>query len=302
MVDRVTLEERDLPESSTGEKEMNRIALVVLLAGVLGVTPGAFAERGRTMHGPTLQLLRNATMKLTYGEHVFLTDPMLSRKGEIRSFAGIASNPTVELPRPLEELLTGVDAVIVSHLHPDHFHRAAEQASLRNKPVLCQPEDEGQIRAEGFGNVLPVPTTVRWNGITITRIIGRHGSGPILEKMGTVSGFVFQAEREPTVLWLGDTVWCPAVRDAIRTFKPDVIVTHSGGAQVPGFEPIVMDAGQTVKTVRAAPWAMVIAVHLEALDHCRVRRQELRAAADAAGIDASRLVIPEDGEIISLRR
>lgn len=281
---------------------MNRIALVLILAGVLGIVPGVRAERNQTAPGSTLQLFRNATMKLTYGGSVFLTDPMLSRKGELPSFARVASNPTVELPCQLEEMLTGVDAVVVSHLHPDHFHRAAEQACLRPKPVLCQPGDETQIRSAGFTDVRPVIETVRWNGISISRITVQHGSGPILEKMGSVSAFVFQAEHEPTVLWLGDTVWCPAVADAIRQFKPDVIVTHSGGAQIPGFEPIVMDARQTIETARAAPRATIIAVHLEALDHCGVRRQELRAAADAAGIDAARLIIPDDGQTVSLRK
>ena len=48
----------------------------------------------------------------------------------------------------------------------------------------------------------------------------------------------------------------------------------------------------------AAPAALLIAIHLEALDHCRLSRKALRAAADRAGISAERLLIPADGERI----
>ena len=63
-----------------------------------------------------------------------------------------------------------------------------------------------------------------------------------------------------------------------------------------------MDAEETLAVVRAAPEAVVVAIHLEALDHCPVRREDLRRHADAAGIAPSRLRIPADGETIRLPR
>jgi len=45
-----------------------------------------------------IQLIRNATMKLTYAGKTILTDPMLSAKNAYDPFAGVARNPTVELP------------------------------------------------------------------------------------------------------------------------------------------------------------------------------------------------------------
>ena len=75
-----------------------------------------------------IQLIRNATMKITYGGHTILTDPMLSPKGAFRSFANIAKNPTIELPFPVEDVVTGVEAAVVTHYHPDHFDKAAGAA------------------------------------------------------------------------------------------------------------------------------------------------------------------------------
>jgi len=45
-----------------------------------------------------IQLIRNATMKITYAEHTILADPLLAQKDAYEPFAGIARNPTIALP------------------------------------------------------------------------------------------------------------------------------------------------------------------------------------------------------------
>ncbi len=244
-----------------------------------------------------IQLIRNATMKISYAGRTILTDPMLSPKGDFKAFAGIARNPTVELPFQKEEIVEGIESVVVSHDHPDHFDKAASAALPKMIPVFCQPADEGKLTNEGFQTVIPIETAYTWQGITITRTDGQHGRGKVLEFIGKVSGFVFQANGEPTVYWVGDSIWCEAVKGAIEKFKPDIVITHSGGAKLPGFETIIMDAEQTLTTLNASQEAVVVAIHLEALDHCHVSRETLRQMADAAAISPSRLMIPKDGEI-----
>lgn len=246
-----------------------------------------------------IQLIRNATMKITYGGHTILTDPMLSPKGAFRSFANIAKNPTVELLFPVEDVVNGVEAAVVTHYHPDHFDKAAGAALPKRTTVFCQPGDETRFVDEGFSSVTPIQRSHTWQGITITRTEGRHGSGKVLEMMGKVSGFIFQADGEPTVYWVGDSIWCEPVEQSIAEFRPDVIITHSGGAKLPDFDPIIMDAEQTLTTVHAAGEAIVVAVHLEALDHCSVSREALRQMAEEKGISPKRLLIPEDGAVLS---
>jgi L-ascorbate metabolism protein UlaG (beta-lactamase superfamily) len=247
-----------------------------------------------------IQLIRNATMKITYKGRLILTDPMLSPKGAIKPFAGIARNPTVELPLTMKEILKGVEMALISHNHPDHIDEAAEKALPKMIPVFCQPGDENKMSEKGFRSVTPIEPSHTWQGITITRIEGKHGRGKILKRMGTVSGFVFQADNEPTVYWVGDSIWCNAVKKSIQAFKPDIIITHSGGATIPGFEPIIMDVEQTLNVLDASSEdAVVVAIHMEALDHCGVSREELRKTADIKNIAPSRLMIPNDGETIS---
>ncbi|MDK9707285.1 MAG: MBL fold metallo-hydrolase [Desulforhopalus sp.] len=245
-----------------------------------------------------IQLIRNATMKLTYAGQTILTDPMLSDKGGFRSFAGIAPNPTIDLPLAIEEILRGVDLTIISHLHPDHFDEAAATLLAKDMAIYCPPGDAAALREKGFAKVTAIETTDVWKDISITRTGGKHGSGKILARLGEVSGFVLQAPGEPKVYWVGDSIWCEEVALAIEAHKPDIIIVHAGGATLPGFDPIIMDCRQTLTALRAAPNATVVAVHMESLDHCTVARDVLRRAAKDEGIAASRLLIPGDGETL----
>ena len=243
-----------------------------------------------------LRLIRNATLRLEYAGHQLLIDPDLAPQHARASFTGKSPNPMVPLPCSLEEILEGVKLLLVSHLHQDHFDAVAAAVVPKNLPLLCQPADKTKLKAKGFGQARAIQDSLEWNGIRITRTPGEHGSGAVLDLMGQVSGFVLQAEGEPTVYWAGDTILYPAVRETIARFSPQVIVTHSCGAVWADMGLIVMDAAQTLEVCRLAPNAQVVATHMEALDHATVSRADLRAAARAAGIEAPRLQIPADGE------
>jgi L-ascorbate metabolism protein UlaG (beta-lactamase superfamily) len=251
-----------------------------------------------------LQLIRNASMLLSYAGRRILTDPYFAPKHSRPSFAGKSPNPLVDLPAPPEQILQGVELVIVSHLHSDHFDPAAQELIPKTLPLLCQPGDEQALRDMGFSQATPVAEPVEWPPIRVARVGGHHGLGEVEAEMGHVSGFVLRAGGEPTVYWAGDTVLCDEVRAAIADFKPDVIITHSSGAEWPisggARSLIVMDAAQTIEVCRLAPAGTVIAIHLDSLDHGTVSRSDLRSRARQAGIDPHRLLIPEDGDTLDI--
>ncbi|NRQ15082.1 MBL fold metallo-hydrolase [Ensifer sesbaniae] len=246
-----------------------------------------------------LQLIRNATLKLDYGGHTVLVDPFLGPKHSLPSFAGRSPNPTVELPIDIDTILAGVELVIISHLHEDHLDDTAKERVPKSVPIFCQPGDEETIRAAGFSDVTPLSGKASWQGLTLTRRDGSHGLGPVVQDMGPVIGFSLEAKGEPTLYWAGDTVFYPPVETTIRETRPDIIVTHSCAARWNG-DLIVMDAEQTIKVCEMAKNGIVIAAHMEALDHATLSRSELRAAADAHGIPLTKLVIPDDGEVLTL--
>jgi L-ascorbate metabolism protein UlaG (beta-lactamase superfamily) len=246
-----------------------------------------------------LKLLRNATLKLTYGGRTFLIDPDFGPRHSRRSFTGRSENPMVELPEPIEDIIAGVDTMIVSHLHADHFDDVAKERLPKNLAVICRPGDEAAIAQAGFSSITAIDCYVRLGPIILKRHPAQHGTGAVADKMGPVMGLSFEAPGEPTLYWCGDSVFYPPLRDAIAATGPDVIVTHSCGAMWDNTL-IVMDEDQTLALAEAFPRATVIATHMEALDHATVSRAALRKAAKERGIDTKRLRIPVDGETIEL--
>jgi L-ascorbate metabolism protein UlaG (beta-lactamase superfamily) len=245
-----------------------------------------------------IQLIRNATLRMTYGTRVFITDPYLAPKHSQEPLIGKSRNPTVDLPFPAKDVLTDIEMVLVSHLHPDHFDSLAQELLPKNIKIYCQSGDELQIKSAGFSNVTPIDESVDWHGVSITRTSGQHGNKVWAAQMGPVSGFIFRAENEPTIYWTGDTIWYEAVEKVILEAKPEVIITHSSGASFEAGAPIIMDAWQTIEVCRAVPQAKIIAVHMETFDFDTVSRKELRAMAEAEGIEATQLIIPADGETL----
>ena len=245
-----------------------------------------------------IQLIRNATLRISYGDHVFITDPYLAPKYSQEPLIGKSRNPIVDLPFPPKEILADVEMALVSHLHPDHFDSLAQQWLPKHIPIYCQPSDEGQIKEAGFSNVTGIDGSVDWHNVRITRVSGQHGDEVWSPQMGPVSGFVFQAENEPTIYWAGDTIWCQSVRQVILGTQPDIIITHSSGASFEAEAPIIMNAQQTFEVCKAAPQSTVIAIHMGTFDFDTVSREDLRALAEAEGIASKRLLIPADGDTV----
>jgi L-ascorbate metabolism protein UlaG (beta-lactamase superfamily) len=248
-----------------------------------------------------LQLIRNATVRLNYRNHIFLTDPYFAERFGGLSYAGITRSPLAELPFPVGEILAGVDTVIVSHLHSDHFDKVAQLAIPKEMPLICQAEDEAAVGKRGFKNVHPISQGLHWKGIEIQRVIGKHGSGPVMEEMGTASGFLLQAPNEPLLYWAGDTILCDEVLAVLTEKQPKVVLTHSCGAQWGDHVKIVMDDEQTISICKLLPDSIIIAIHMDTVDHATVSRSLLREYARNHGIDDRQLLIPENGENISVK-
>lgn len=277
---------------------MKRVFLMVALT--LSAT-FSFAQ-GKADTKSSIQLVRNATLILEYAGQKILVDPMLSPKGTIESWGGIDRNPTVELKLPVSEITKGLDLVMVTHSHADHFDEAASKILVKYVQLINQPADSEFFKKEGFVNAETLDNSRIWNNISIHRIEAQHGTGEILKMMGKTSGFVLKAKNQPTVYIVGDAIWTDGVKKTIKKFKPDYIIVNSGGAVISGFEktPILMDEEQTMALIGESGKAKVIAVHMNALDHCRTTRESLRQEAESLNIGADKLIIPQDGEVITL--
>jgi L-ascorbate metabolism protein UlaG (beta-lactamase superfamily) len=251
-----------------------------------------------------LTLIRHATLVLEYGGKRLLVDPMLGEQGSappIENSPNQRPNPLVPLPVPAPELVANVDAVLVTHMHEDHFDSTAAAALPRSLPLACQPEDAEELRGMGFSDVRPVKDQIDLLGITVARTAGQHGTGEIAEAMAPVSGFVLSASGEPTLYIAGDTIWCDEVRDALARHSPGVVVVNAGGARFNEGDPITMTPDDVIAVTEATPdETVVVAVHMDAINHCVVGRADLRAALSDAGLLESRVLVPDDAAALDV--
>jgi L-ascorbate metabolism protein UlaG (beta-lactamase superfamily) len=247
-----------------------------------------------------LRLIRNATLRLELAGTRLLVDPMLDPAGArppVEETENDRRNPLVELPEPAEVVVAGIDAVLLTHMHEDHFDDSAARLLPEDVPIFCQSEDAERLRALGFADVRPVETTAQLAGVELIRTPGRHGSGAVAEALAPVSGFVLRESAGRALYIAGDTVLYEAVEAVLDEQRPDVVVVNAGGARFSGGDPIVMDADDVVAVARRAAAARVVAVHLDAINHCVQTRADLHQRLHQEGL-TDRVTVPEDGAAV----
>ncbi|MBM3604200.1 MAG: MBL fold metallo-hydrolase [Alphaproteobacteria bacterium] len=270
-----------------------------------GAIPASAQEAGAGSEGgSTITQIRNATLRIDYGGVRFLVDPMLAERHAFPGFPGTANaheaNPMVHLPLPLANLID-VDAVIVTHLHEDHWDQAARDALDKDLPIFVQNDADAEvIRGQGFSDVRVLTDSTQFNGVHLIKTGGRHGTeahyAVMAEVLGEVCGVVFRRTGEKTIYLAGDTIWNDDVAAALSRHEPDVAILNAGYAMVQGIDgAIIMGTEDVLRVHQAAPEALLIASHMEAINHCVLTRAELRAFATREGF-AEKLLTPGDGE------
>lgn len=125
-----------------------------------------------------------------------------------------------------------------------------------------------------------------------------HGDNDaVVKKMGEVCGYVFEAPGEKCLYFAADTVYCPEVEQAIRKYHPEVIILNCCEATTP-LGRLIMNLSDVEKVCQAAPDAIVMASHLDSVNHALLTRKDIKAFADERGL--SMLRVPEDGECLSV--
>jgi L-ascorbate metabolism protein UlaG (beta-lactamase superfamily) len=231
------------------------------------------------------QLLDQATVCDTESDLSDPADVVATVRHMLVTHARTRARDLLLLPSPAEEIVRGLDAVVVTHRHRDHLDARAEELLPRDVPVFCQPEDENALRELGL-DARAIVDQLDWDGMTITRTPARHGSGRVAELLAPVSGFVLD-----DFYLAGDTVWYEEVEETIERHRPRVAVVNAGGAELVEGGLTVMGADDVREVVARVP--TVIAVHMEALNHCFLEREALRRAVPG-------VLIPADGEMLEL--
>ncbi|MGP4003239.1 MBL fold metallo-hydrolase [Streptomyces sp. 8N706] len=217
----------------------------------------------------------NATLLIRYGRLTLLTDPNFLHRGQYAYLGkGLLSRRLTEPAMTVGELPADLDAVVLSHLHGDHWDRVARRHLPRSLPVITTPHASRRLQAlHGFSRATGLPT---WENhvlvrertqVRITALPGRHAPGAFQALLPPVMGSLleFGEPGGPVRLRLyltGDTLMFPGIREIARRC-PDVhvAVVHLGGTRLPGGLLVTMDAVQGADLVQTVAPRRILPVH-----------------------------------------
>lgn len=250
-----------------------------------------------------IRQIRNATLKIKYGNFTFLIDPWLQDQGTGVSAKAVRPEmqgircPINALPDSPDNILKGIDYCLVTHLHFDHFSPDYLPGDLR---IIAQNnEDSEKMLQMGFEKAAAFESEFLTIGdVEIHRTKAIHGdSEEVVKKMGEVCGYIFKAPGEKCLYLAADTVYCAEVERTIRQYHPEVIILNCCEATTP-LGRLIMNLSDIEKVCQAAPEAIVVASHLSSVNHALLTRKDILEFANER--DLNRILVPEDGECIVL--
>ena len=252
-----------------------------------------------------LQHIRNACMIIYHDENRILVDPCLGSKGSLPPYALFRTrpqlNPLVDLPPNAEASLYLSTAGLITHCrygHFDHLDKAGVRLlAQKQMPVYCNHLDQPYLKRRGINAIgLQIGQRGEFLDGHITAVPTEHGRGLVGMLMRPGTGYFVELPGEKTVYISGDTVMTQDVRHALTVLRPDIAVLNAGTAALDFGSPVLMPLNEQLDFIKTAP-GTVIAVHMNAFNHCLTTRDILRDAVVRAGI-SSNVLIPEDGELM----
>lgn len=192
----------------------------------------------------TVTFIGNATTLITADGITLLTDPNFLHRGQHAYLGyGLVSkrlhDPALDIDR-----LPPLDAVLLSHMHGDHWDRVAQNGLDRSLPVLTTPHAAKRLRHRGFGHAVALNTwqshtfTKGTTTVTVTSLPGRHAPTPIDRFLPAVMGSMVEftaASGDTRRLYVsGDTLLIEELGEIPRRFPDiDAGVLHLGGTRLP---------------------------------------------------------------------
>ncbi|MFW3172137.1 MBL fold metallo-hydrolase [Geodermatophilus sp. CPCC 206100] len=258
----------------------------------------------------TLTFGGNATTLLRIGGFTLLTDPNFLRRGQ-RAYLGKGLwTKRLTDPAILPTQLPALDAILLSHLHADHWDRIATRTLDKGTPVVTTPAAAESLGRRGFRETLDLRPWQRHEltrdgeTLRITSVPGVHGPGPLARVLPPVMGSVLELLRGGEVSWRGyisgDTLFRPWLGEVLQRCGPlDVVIPHLGGTKALGIT-VTMDGRQGADLVELLKPPVTVPVHYDDYDRFSSPLGDfVREVAERRAPGEIRAVVR--GETISLR-
>lgn len=221
----------------------------------------------------SVTFIGNATVLLRLGPFTMLTDPNFLHAGQ-RAYLGYGLwSKRLKEPSMGIDQLPRLDAVVLSHLHGDHWDRVAEAGLDRSVPVLTTGQAAKVLGRRGFAAEAlhrwqSVKITAGDASISVTALPGRHGPGVIdrllPDVMGSLVDFESAGDRRLRIYVSGDTLYRDGLVDISARFPDiDVAILHLGGTKLLGLVTVTMDGRQGTQLAQLLRPRVAVPVHFD---------------------------------------
>lgn len=245
----------------------------------------------------------HATVLIRIGHRFVLTDPNLS--------GSMVVVPRITPPSLTADQIPPLQAVLLSHLHIDHFDRPTLRRLPRDTEVLVPPGAGSYLHLIGQDRkqALEFWKPIQRGGLTITAVPVRHAGGRFLVDAlwnRSAAGYVIEGAGR-RVFFAGDTGYDEEIFKAIGLRYPGIDLALLPIAPARGGNPNHADPEEAVRIFRDLGARYMVPIHFEAYHSTVVPldepREKLAQAVEASGLrdrvfplyTGERWVEPDDG-------
>ncbi|ADT98674.1 MULTISPECIES: MBL fold metallo-hydrolase [Mycolicibacterium] len=258
-----------------------------------------------------------ATTLIRCGNITVLTDPNFLHRGQ-RAYLGYGLwSKRRRAPGLTPEELPPIDAIVLSHMHGDHWDRVAERSLDRELPVITTHEAAKALHRKGFTEAVGLSTwdpfvlTKDGETLTVTAMPGRHAPTPVSRLLPPVMGSMLDFDSgggssRRRVYISGDTLLIDELDEIpVRFNAIDAGVLHLGGTRLPFGDrlpvglTVTMDGRQGAETVERLHLPRVIPVHFDDYRVFASPLADFHREMSRRGL-ADRVVTVERGQTVSL--
>jgi L-ascorbate metabolism protein UlaG (beta-lactamase superfamily) len=254
----------------------------------------------------TVTFIGNATTLISGGGVTLLTDPNFLHRGQHAYLGyGLVSKRLREPAIDIDQL-PPLEAVVLSHMHGDHWDRRATTELDHELPVLTTPHAAKRLSHRGFGSAFGLQTWQKHNivkgdtVVNVTALPGRHAPAPIHRMLPPVMGSMLEFQRaQGSAPWRmyvsGDTLVYDDLRDIPKRYPNiDLALLHLGGTKVMGVL-VTMDAKQGVEALRIVNPRHAIPIHYNDYEVFKSPLSDFLAAVKQAGL-ADKVSVLQHGQ------
>ena len=257
-----------------------------------------------------LTFIGTATTLMRLGPFTVLTDPNFLHKGQLAYLGkGLVTRRLTQPAMGVDDL-PALSAVVLSHLHGDHFDRVARRGLQRDVPVVTTPPAARRMAQWGFRTTGLQTWDVHvlerdGHRLTVQSLPGVHAYGLMGRLLPPVMGTMVTLEspqQRPLRIYIsGDTLVGDHL-DAIaeRHPTPDVAIVHLGGTRVLG-SLVTLDGAGGVELLRRVRPRAAVPVHYDDYGVFRSPLSDFTSAWDRAGErTATEILAVERGSTVTL--